>query len=515
MTLSVRIWIIATISIALALSACRPKVGSGPMVTGSNPATMTDGESPARRAARRLPLAVCRADWGDEEILCGSYEVYENRALGSGRKIPLKIVVIPALAARPEPDPIFDMDGGPGMPSTAAAPWYATDAPFRRTRDIVLVDLRGMGGSNPLHCNLVGNRRVLQNHLQEMYSPHRVEACRKELEQKADLTQYTTSTAMEDIEEVRAWLGYERINILALSYGGRAAYVYARAYPERVRAMILQAPADLDLKMPLYHASWAERAFVQVCADCRSDPACNAAFPELEAKLRKLVDQLRTRPATVTYSHPQLDGSATVTIRADIFVESLRSALYDGRSRRRIPWIVHHAYEGDFGPFLDRAIPRELESPPVLAEGAYLSITGTEDAPFIGREEVTALTEGTLLGDYRVVQQRRAANLWPRGRLPAGFFDKVVLDGPALIVQGGRDPVVGGGRVIHNFRNAREVIVPYATHIIDGLSNMECVYRLMNSFVETADPHGLDIACVNEMLPEPFKVAPETASSSS
>jgi hypothetical protein len=267
--------------------------------------------------------------------------------------------------------------------------------------------------------------------------------------------------------------------------------------------------------MPLYHASWAEKAFVQLCADCRSDPACNAAFPELQTKLRTLVDRLRTRPATVTYSHPKLNAPATVTIRADIFVESLRSALYDERSRRQLPWIVHHASEGDFGPFLDRAIPRELGSPPLLAEGAYLSITGTEDAPFIGNEEATALTEGTLLGDYRVVQQRRAANLWPRGSLPAGFFNKVVLDTPTLIVQGGRDPVVAGGRVIRSYRNAREVIVPHGAHIIDGLSNMECLSRLMNSFFETADPHGLDTGCVNEMGPQPFKVTPETASSTS
>ena len=470
---------------------------------------MAGEDSPARRAAQRLPLTYCQADWGQEEVLCGSYEVYENRVLGAGRKIALEIIVIPALAEDPEPDPIFDMDGGPGLPSTAAAQWYATESPFRRTRDIVLVDLRGMGGSNPLHCDLVGDPMVLQNHLAEMYPPDQVEACREELERRADLMQYTTSNAMEDIEEVRRWLGYEQINILALSYGARAAYVYARSNPERVRAMVLMGPADLELKMPLYHAMRAETAFAQLCADCGSDPACNAAFPDLEPKLRRLVDELRARPATVSYAHPQLDAPATVTIRAEIFVEKLRSALYDESSRREVPWIVHHAYERDFGPFLDRAIPRNLDEAPHLAKGAYLSITGAEDVPFIREDEITALAAGTLLGDYRIAQQRRAARIWPRGSLPKGFFDNVILDVPTLIAQGGRDAVVNSGNVVGRYRNVREVVVPHGTHVIDGLSNMECLYDLMDSFLRTADTRGLTTACVNDMMPQPFKVAPE------
>ncbi|MBK7772004.1 MAG: alpha/beta fold hydrolase [bacterium] len=183
----------------------------------------------ARRAALRLPLTECNPGWGQESMLCGTFDVYENRALGSGRRLSLWVVVIPSLSERPEPDPVFYLAGGPGGSASGAASWFATELPLRLKRDIVLVDLRGMGGSNPLLCDLVGDRDVLQNHLRDMYPPELVDECRRELEQRADLTQYTTANAMADLDDVRAWLGYERINLLALSYGGRAAYAYARA----------------------------------------------------------------------------------------------------------------------------------------------------------------------------------------------------------------------------------------------------------------------------------------------
>ena len=48
----------------------------------------------------------------------------------------------------------------------------------------------------------------------------------------ADLTKYTTDIAMDDLDEVRDALGYDRINIYGGSYGTRAALVYLRRHEE-------------------------------------------------------------------------------------------------------------------------------------------------------------------------------------------------------------------------------------------------------------------------------------------
>ncbi len=471
--------------------------------------TYASSATAARVASQRLPLTMCESSWSKDSILCGTYKILENRASVDGRKISLNIIVIPALAEKPEPDPIFFFDGGPGVAATNAAYFFAEEAAFRNNRDIVLVDMRGTGDSNPLHCNLVGDSTVLQNFLNEMYPPNLVEDCRRELEKHSDLTQYTTSNAMADIDEVRAWLGYERINILALSYGGRAAFVYARDYPEHVRSMVLLGPADIESKMPLYHAYEAEEAFDSLFADCGIDSSCSAAFPDLETELRNLVEELRYNPSIATIVDEYTMEPTTVTIRADVFVEALRSAMYSSSGSRQVPWIVHQASLGNYAPFLERMIPKETGFPPFLAEGAYLSITGAEDAPFISAAETDSLTAGTLLGDYRIAQQKRAASLWPRGTLPEGYFEDLQVDVPTLILQGGRDPVIGCNRAIKCFANGREIVIPQMAHVPDGLSNIECIDELMLNFLESNDFNAIDTYCIRSMAPPPFKVSEE------
>ena len=462
---------------------------------------------PANAEDKRLILKSCQPPWDGDSIMCGKYEVFEDRASAMGRKIALNIIVIPARAEHPEPDPIFFFEGGPGVPATDAAYFFANESAYRDRRDIVLVDIRGTGDSNPLHCNLVGDSTILQNFLNEMYPPELVADCRHELEKRADLTQYTTANAMADIDEVRAALGYESINILGISYGGRAAFVYARAFPERVRSIALFGPADIESKMPLYHAHEAEEAFDSLFVDCRRDSACNKTFPNLEQELRALVTRLRNETVNTSYEDPRTKRLQTVNLRADVLVEALRTALYSSSGARQVPWIVQQAAVGNFAPFLDRLIPTDFGYPPFLAEGAYLSITGAEDAPFIDAAEVDSLTAGMLLGDYRVAQQRRAATLWPRGNLPEDYFADLSVDAPTLILQGGRDPVIGCHKAIKYFANGREILIPQMSHIASGLSNEECLDDIILKFYETLDLQRIDASCIESMAPPPFKVS--------
>lgn len=468
--------------------------------------TVASSSTATRATSQRLPLKPCASFWGGDSILCGQYEVPENRDLANGRKISLNIIVIPALAENPEPAPIFFFEGGPGVPATDAAYFFAEEAPYRKTRDIVLVDIRGTGDSNPLHCNLVGDSTILQNYVNEMYPPELVAECRQELEKRADLTQYTTTNAMADIDEVRSWLGYDKINIIGLSYGGRAAFIYARAYPERVRSIVLMGPADIESKMPLYHAREADEAFDSLFVDCRTDSACSAAFPNLESELRDLVAKLRREPAATTYADPRTKEPQAVAISADIVVTALRTAMYSASGSRQIPWIVRQASLENYAPILDRLIPTEFGYPPFLAEGAYLCITGAEDAPFISTTEADSLTAGTLLGDYRVAQQRRAATLWPKGDLPEDYFADLSVDAPTLILQGGRDPVIGCNKAIKYFAKGREIVIPQMAHVPNGLSNQECLNEMIFKFIEMADLKAIDTTCIGGMMPPPFKV---------
>ena len=191
-------------------------------------------------------LKPCPVAGVDEELLCGKLTVFENREKHTGRTIDLNIVVLPALDQKSKAEPLFDLAGGPGAASTEAADfWAGPGREYRRRHDVVLVDQRGTGQSNRLS---IPQDKTPQHYLSEMYPVDYVREMRHTLEQRADLTKYTTSIAMDDLDDVRAWLGYDKINLIGGSYGTQAALVYMRRYPEHVRSAILVAVAPTDLK---------------------------------------------------------------------------------------------------------------------------------------------------------------------------------------------------------------------------------------------------------------------------
>src|SRR5947199_10849217 len=93
-------------------------------------------------AAPGVTLTPCHVEGVKEELRCGVYNVFENRRSRRGRKLPLKIVLIPARQAHPDQGPVFYMAGGPGETATELASlvmeWGDADE-----HDVVLVDERG------------------------------------------------------------------------------------------------------------------------------------------------------------------------------------------------------------------------------------------------------------------------------------------------------------------------------------------------------------------------------------
>ena len=92
----------------------------------------------------------------DKEARCGKYLVYEDREAKSGRQISLNILVLPALTPKPAPDPVFFLEGGPGVSAVNTAKIGNRKGlidKWRAERDVVFVDQRGTGESNPLQCD--------------------------------------------------------------------------------------------------------------------------------------------------------------------------------------------------------------------------------------------------------------------------------------------------------------------------------------------------------------------------
>src|SRR6185312_7818495 len=189
------------------------------------------GISPSQAAqAGRLPLSPCQLHQALDLTLvqaeCGRLAVPENPAAPRGRQIELAVAVVPAVSTRKQPDPLFVLAGGPGMGATA---FYTSVAPvfglIHRDRDIVLVDQRGTGDSNALDCES-SEEDLYQSTTAEIVAE--AERCLKMLGAHADVRFYTTSLAVQDLDRVRAALGYERIDLYGSSYGTIVAQQYLR-----------------------------------------------------------------------------------------------------------------------------------------------------------------------------------------------------------------------------------------------------------------------------------------------
>jgi pimeloyl-ACP methyl ester carboxylesterase len=455
-------------------------------------------------AAPRLHLDACSVP-GVERVRCGTFRVPENRAQPQKRSIDLNVVILAAARVEHEPDALFILQGGPGQGATTLADFYAeTFAGLRDTRDIVLVDQRGTGASNPLACRLGGSKADPGGYLGDMFPVDLVRECRAELEQRADLTQYTTPIAMTDLDELRAALGYERINLYGTSYGTRAAFVYLRAHPERVRAMTLKGVVPMSGVIPVSFAEDSQRALDLLFDDCTADAACAGAYPRLRAEFASIVDGLRRAPRRVSVER---NGGAPVEHELTLgpFAAVVRSLLQSTSTSKDLPLIIHDAAQGNWTPFTRIAVALRAEAARGLQTGMLFSVTCTEDAPFIEGVRDTRQESASYLGDYWTRSLLAACGEWPRGRVPADYRNAVPSDVPTLLVSGYLDsaaPPRWAEEAARSLPNSRQIVVRYGSHSFSGLAG--CVDIIMTKFIERGSARELDDACVRTIRRPPF-----------
>ena len=275
------------------------------------------GASCARvnRPETGVRLTPCRIDGFPEEIKCTSVSVPESRTGASDRRVSIHVAIVPALARVAARDPLVLLAGGPGQAASSFGPWIASVfAPIRRHRDILLIDQRGTGLSQALRCRADESSTgtpVLER--EEKASRE----CLASLD--GDPRYYANGPAMEDLDEIRAALGYTQLNLWGGSYGTRAALVYMRAHPERVRSAVLDGVAPWSLRFPLHTARDGERALVRLLDDCAMAPDCSAAFPSLRTHLADLLRRLSADPAAVTTADPRTGVFRSVRITRDEF----------------------------------------------------------------------------------------------------------------------------------------------------------------------------------------------------
>ncbi len=434
------------------------------------------------------------------EARCGWLTRPENPAEPDDGSIEIRIAVVPALSPNPRSDALTVINGGPGGSSLDMyADMAATFSAIRRERDVLIVDQRGTGQSNPLDC-----ARLEEAGMEESAQVVRqaTEACLAEL--PADPRYYTTSIAVQDLEAARQALGYESLNVYGVSYGTRVAQHYARQYPANVRTLIIDGVIPPEVPLGPNAALNAQRTLTRLFERCKADDACRGRFPDLQAQLAALDQRLEESPVSMTVAHPVTGEPTPIEVTRNHLLITLRLLSYAPETIRLIPLIIDEAADSEnYVPLASNALRIEKELTGAIRFGMHNSVICTEDAPFFGELDGYALEE-TYIGPQQARSLVTICESWPKGPMDEHLRRPLSVDVPTLILSGEEDPITPP-----EYGSMANDALPDSLHLIGGgqghgVIGRGCIPQLAAEFVNTGSLVGLETGCVDRLTHPSF-----------
>ncbi len=412
--------------------------------------------------ARSETREACRVDGVNENVRCLSVMVPESAANPSGRTLRINVILLPARGPTPHREPLLLIQGGPGVPGTLMARNFALREALRDRRDLVFFDQRGTGGSGALSCAFLGRH----NFLGALFPSDHLTACRRALTRQADLSAYTNATSTEDLEAVRKALGAETWSLAGFSFGTRLAQTYARRYPDRVRAVVLDGvvPFDADLTADL--AASMDRSLDFVVTRCQRDRECRTRYPDTQRSLVRLARQLDSVPATI-----QVADSAGRVLSGSFgrwdFAYAVRGMLYGPMAALLPAWVHDAERTRDFNSFGRVYWQRSRWVGDSTSLPLHLGVYCSEDLPFIDSVDAVRRARGTLIGPGYYLAYRAGCASWPMPAAARGMREPWKSDIPTLLFSGERDPVTPpeyGERVSRNLSRSRHIVIRGGGH---------------------------------------------------
>ncbi len=180
------------------------------------------------------------------EALQGFVEVPEDYNDRNSSRIQLPVLVIKTSNKNPK-EPVFWLDGGPGGSNIISRDKInlRSAANALKNHDFVCVGYRGVDGSIKLEAQKITKAFKGLDH--KMLSEKSIRNIKETIqdykvvlkEKKIDINQYHILNVIEDMETVRKQLGYQKINLLSVSYGTRVALLYSYQYPEIIHRTLM------------------------------------------------------------------------------------------------------------------------------------------------------------------------------------------------------------------------------------------------------------------------------------
>ena len=332
-----------------------------------------------------------------------------------------------------------------------------------------------MGSSNLLQCDFAPQSDPAA-YFKQIVPEKQLVACRKRLGATNDLSQYNTNATVDDLDDLRAALGYPKIVLDGGSYGTFFSLVYARRHPQHVESVVLQGVTAPGFQSLPGEPMGAETAIEDLFMKCRRDAACNKRFPNFPEHFDALIQRLNEGPIPVRLERK---GRPTVTVALskEAFVDRLREVLYDPEGASYVPYVVEQAYRGNTAPLahLMDLVATNLDSD--LAMGAWLSFTCADWIPFLDESAVRDAAAHSFAGDLRIRAQQHDGS-----------------DDPAT-------PKMYAQAALRYLHNAKLAIVKGAGHVTETA----CTDKLVVQFVRAGSVEDVNAnQCTSAFTMPPF-----------
>lgn len=436
----------------------------------------------------------------EQNAQCGVFSVLENPQNPQGKKIPINVLLLPAVNPVPEKDPLFVVAGGPGQSAVVVAEsLYSVFNDIRKNRDIVFVDQRGTGKSNPLDCELETEAsQQLSESEQETFTQKAIAQCINTIKDISVF--YTTPYAVADLDAVRAELGYEKINLWGGSYGTRVVLEYMRRYPIRARAGVLDGVAPVDIALPWSMETDGLAALEALNTQCAKTKACVDTYGDIVKKAKVVSDRLSQKPVAITIPHPRTQEKGVLNLSAEDFSGVIRLALYSRDLSSLIPRVISEAESGNYELFASLIYLAKSKSDLAgVSYGMHYSVVCNEDYPLYKNKN--AAESNVFLNAHSVQKYSKVCEQLPLGKMSDDYWQPILSDVPALLLSGAMDPVTPprwGELVKQRLKNAEHFVVPGGHHIVTAEG---CVAQLITAFIAKANAQPLDASCVKNIQP--------------
>ncbi|KLD78878.1 alpha/beta hydrolase [Xanthomonas hyacinthi] len=418
------------------------------------------------------------------EAVCTSITVPENYDRQAGRTIKLFVAMFPSRSLKPSHNPVFFLPGGPGQAASESFLALGDALPrLNEDRDIVLLDARGTGQSEPAQCPSAPQIAKGLTSGDVEVTASATALCRITLGQNSDLTRYGTEDVARDLWELQTQLKVEKSSLVAVSYGTRIAQRFVQEYPSNVEAVVL----DSVLPEKAILGSEAEEILKAALDDrlhlCDSDSRCAASSSQASSYINRLFDR----------DHPVDLGTEAHTLGEML---AFRQLAMRAETAELIPVAAQASSSGDH-----TIIRASLKEEAHMLEGiswlSYLSTTCNESADAIGSEPDASRSWGIR---RMLLAQCKG---WPRSaaRRDGATINDGTSSVPTLILAGQMDPLTPASyahQVQEHLKQSHLVVLPLQAHNVIGRA---CAPSLATTFLNNPTTDSFDTSCVGSYAP--------------